>query len=180
MEFKKRLDYFIASCKMIHKRRGPRKYRLEFTYYADWHPEEFEEITASVVEYKGVQPETEDIPIYNNTNYRYLMPSMDPCDGNAELRELVSKPQNCSVSWAFSITNSIEYAIKKMYFEDYDQIVEVSLSTQELIVLVKMVKISVLSMIKRREVVRVFRLLLDSSMSVAMVSLTVSSILTRM
>ena len=69
----------------------------------------------------------------NNTNYRYLMPSMDPCDGNGGLRELISKPQNCSVSWAFAITNSIEYAIKKMYFEEYDQIVEVSLSAQELI-----------------------------------------------
>ena len=133
MEFKKRLDYFIASCKMIHKRRGPRKYRLEFTYYADWHPEEFEEITASVVEYKGVQPETEEIPIYNNTNYRYLMPSMDPCDGDDELRATISKPQNCSVSWAFAITNSIEYAIKKMYLDEYDQIVKVSLSAQELI-----------------------------------------------
>ena len=109
------------------------KYELEFTFYADWHPEEFEEITASVVRYKGVQPETEVIPIMNNTNYRYLMPSMDPCDGNGELRELISKPQNCSVSWAFAITNSIEYAIKKMYFEEYDQIVEVSLSAQELI-----------------------------------------------
>ncbi|KAK8826138.1 hypothetical protein WA538_001284 [Blastocystis sp. DL] len=61
------------------------------------------------------------------------MPSMDPCDENGELRELISKPQNCSVSWAFAITNSIEYAIKKMYFEEYDQIVDVSLSAQELI-----------------------------------------------
>ena len=132
-EFKKRLEYFKQSCKKIHRGSGKRRYKLEFTFYADWHPEEFEEITASVVRYKGVQPETEVIPIMNNTNYRYLMPSMDPCDGNAELRELISKPQNCSVSWAFAITNSIEYAIKKMYFEHYDQIVDVSLSAQELI-----------------------------------------------
>ena len=132
-EFKKRLEYFKQSCKTIHRGSGKRRYKLEFTFYADWHPDEFEEITASVVRYKGVQPETEVIPIMNNTNYRYLMPSMDPCDENAELRELISKPQNCSVSWAFAITNSIEYAIKKMYFEEYDQIVEVSLSAQELI-----------------------------------------------
>ena len=132
-EFKKRLEYFKQSCKTIHGGSGKRRYKLEFTFYADWAPEEFEEITASVVRYKGVQPETEVIPIMNNTNYRYLMPSMDPCDGNAELRELISKPQNCSVSWAFAITNSIEYAIMKMYFEHYDQIVEVSLSAQELI-----------------------------------------------
>ena len=133
-EFKKRLEYFKQSCKTIHGGSGKRRYKLEFTFYADWAPDEFEEITASVVRYKGVQPETEVIPIVNNTNYRYLMPSMDPCDGNAELRELISKPQNCSVSWAFAITNSIEYAIKKMYFEEYDQIVDVSLSAQELIV----------------------------------------------
>ena len=132
-EFAKRLEYFKKACKKIHKRSRINQYPLAFTFYADWAPEEFEEITASVVEYKGVQPETEVIPIINNTNYRYLMPSMDPCDGNGELRELISKPQNCSVSWAFAITNSIEYAIKKMYFEHYDQIVEVSLSAQELI-----------------------------------------------
>ncbi|KAK8789515.1 hypothetical protein WA588_001398, partial [Blastocystis sp. NMH] len=132
-EFKKRLEYFKQSCKKIHGGSGKRRYKLEFTFYADWAPDEFEEITASVVRYKGVQPETEVIPIMNNTNYRYLMPSMDPCDENAELRELISKPQNCSVSWAFAITNSIEYAIKKMYFEHYDQIVDVSLSAQELI-----------------------------------------------
>ena len=132
-EFKKRLEYFKQSCKTIHRGSGKRRYKLEFTFYADWAPEEFEEIAASVVRYKGVQPETEVIPIVNNTNYRYLMPSMDPCNGNGELRELISKPQNCSVSWAFAITNSIEYAIKKMYFEEYDQIVEVSLSAQELI-----------------------------------------------
>ena len=132
-DFKKRLEYFKQSCKKIHRGSGKRRYKLEFTFYADWHPDEFEEITASVVRYKGVQPETEVIPIMNNTNYRYLMPSMDPCDENDELRELISKPQNCSVSWAFAITNSIEYAIMKMYFEHYDQIVEVSLSAQELI-----------------------------------------------
>ena len=34
-EFKKRLRYFIKSCNMIHKKRGLRKYQLEFTYYAD-------------------------------------------------------------------------------------------------------------------------------------------------
>ena len=37
------------------------------------------------------------------------------------------------MSWAFATTMSIEYAIKKLYFEEYDQIVEVALSAQELI-----------------------------------------------
>ena len=133
-EFKKRLGYFVESCEKIHEWNKMKKYRMEFTFYADWHPDEFEELTTTKQRYSGVKAPVPSItPVYNNTNYRYLMPSMDPCDGNAELRELISKPQNCSVSWAFAITNSIEYAIKKMYFEEYDQIVEVSLSAQELI-----------------------------------------------
>ena len=133
-EFKKRLGYFVESCEKIHEWNKMKKYRMEFTFYADWHPDEFEEMTTTKQRYSGVKAPVPSItPVYNNTNYRYLMPSMDPCDGNDELRELISKPQNCSVSWAFAITNSIEYAIKKMYFEEYDQIVEVSLSAQELI-----------------------------------------------
>ena len=67
--------------------------------------------------------------------------SMNPCDdvfGERRLEEntlgeYICKPQNCSVTWAFATTMSIEYAIKKMYFEEYDQIVEVALSAQELI-----------------------------------------------
>ncbi|KAK8791726.1 hypothetical protein WA588_002035 [Blastocystis sp. NMH] len=133
-EFKKRLGYFVESCEKIHEWNAKKKYRMEFTFYADWHVDEFEELATSKQRYSGVKSPVPSItPVYNNTNYRYLMPSMDPCDENAELRELISKPQNCSVSWAFAITNSIEYAIKKMYFEEYDQIVEVSLSAQELI-----------------------------------------------
>ena len=115
-EFKKRLEYFKQSCKKIHRGSGKRRYKLEFTFYADWAPEEFEEITASVVRYKGVQPETEVNPIMNNTNYRYLMPSMDPCDdvfGERRLEEntlgeCICKPQNCTVSWAFAVTNAFD------------------------------------------------------------------------
>ena len=67
--------------------------------------------------------------------------SMNPCDDvfgerrleENTLREYICKPQNCTVSWAFATTMSIEYAIKKLYFEEYDQIVEVALSAQELI-----------------------------------------------
>ena len=67
--------------------------------------------------------------------------SMDPCDDvfgerrleENTLREYICKPQNCSVTWAFAVTNSIEYAIKKLYVEEYDQIVDVALSAQELI-----------------------------------------------
>ena len=66
---------------------------------------------------------------------------MNPCDdvfGERRLEEntlgeYICKPQNCSVTWAFATTMSIEYAIKKLYFEEYDQIVEVALSAQELI-----------------------------------------------
>ena len=116
-EFKTRLEYFIDSCEKIHDWNTMDKYRMEFTFYADWHPDEFEEITTTKQRYSGIKtPVPSTIPVYNNSNLRYLMPSMDPCDGNDELRELISKPQNCSVSWAFAITNSIEYAIKKMYF----------------------------------------------------------------
>ena len=132
-EFKKRLSYFIESCEKIHEWNAKKKYRMEFTFYADWHADEFEELSTSKQRYSGVKSPVPSItPVFNNTNYRYLMPSMDPCDGNAELRETISKPQNCSVSWAFAITNSIEYAIKKMYLDEYDQNVEVSLSAQEL------------------------------------------------
>ena len=133
-EFQTRLGYFIESCEKIHEWNKMKKYQMQFTFFADWHPDEFEELTTTKQRYSGVKaPVPSVIPVYNNTNYRYLMPSMDPCDQNTELRETISKPQNCSVSWAFAITNSIEYAIKKMYFEEYDQIVEVSLSAQELI-----------------------------------------------
>ena len=84
--------------------------------------------------------------IFNKFNeIRYEMrvndTSMNPCDdvfGERRLEEntlgeYICKPQNCSVSWAFATTMSIEYAIKKLYFEEYDQIVEVALSAQELI-----------------------------------------------
>ena len=54
--------------------------------------------------------------------------SMNPCDdvfGERRLEntlgEYICKPQNCSVSWAFATSMSIEYAIKKLYFEEYDQ-----------------------------------------------------------
>ena len=115
---------------------------MEFTFYADWHPDEFEEITTSKQKYSGIRtPMPSTIPVYNNSNLRYLMPSLDPCDDVFEdrrlaentLRSTICKPQNCSVTWAFAITTSIEYAIKKLYLEEYDQIVEVALSAQELI-----------------------------------------------
>ena len=91
---------------------------MEFTFYADWHPEEFEELTVTTQRYTGVKnPVPSTIPVLNNSNWRYLMPSSDPCDdvldNGAEntLRATICKPQNCSVSWAFAVTNSIEYAI---------------------------------------------------------------------
>ena len=112
---------------------------MEFTFYADWHPNEFEQITVTTQRYSGIKnPVPSTIPVYNNSNFRYLMPSLDPCDdvfseGENDLRETINKPQNCSVSWAFAVTNSIEYAIKKLYLDTYDQLVDVALSAQELI-----------------------------------------------
>ena len=141
-EFQKRLEYFIDSCEKIHDWNMRDRYRMEFTFYADWHPDEFEEITTTKQRYSGIKtPVPSTIPVYNNSNLRYLMPSLDPCDDVFEdrrlaentLRSTICKPQNCSVTWAFAITTSIEYAIKKLYLEEYDQIVEVALSAQELI-----------------------------------------------
>ena len=124
-EFKTRLEYFIDSCEKIHDWNMKDKYWMEFTFYADWHPDEFEEITTTKQRYSGIKtPVPSVIPVYNNSNLRYLMPSMDPCDDvfgerrleENTLREYICKPQNCSVTWAFATTMSIEYAIKKMYF----------------------------------------------------------------
>ena len=138
LEFQTRLEYFIDSCEKIHDWNLRSRYTLEFTFYADWHPMEFEELTTTKQRYSGIKtPVPFTIPVYNNSNFRYLMPSSDPCDdvieGGNQLRELICKPQNCSVSWAFAVTNSIEYAIKKLYLDTYDQLVEVALSAQELI-----------------------------------------------
>ena len=46
-EFKQRLEYFIDSCEKIHDWNMRDKYRMEFTFYADWHPTEFEKITTT-------------------------------------------------------------------------------------------------------------------------------------
>ena len=138
-EFRQRLEYFIDSCEKIHEWNLRGKYRMEFTFYADWHPDEFEELTTTKQRYSGIKtPVPSTIPVYNNSNFRYLMPSSDPCDdmfseGENTLRETICRPQNCSVTWAFAVTNSIEYAIKKLYLETYDQIIDVALSAQELI-----------------------------------------------
>jgi hypothetical protein len=83
--------------------------------------------------YTGVKtPVPSTIPVYNNSNLRYLMPSLDPWDDVFEdrrlkettpLSEVICKPlSNCSV------INSIEYAIKKLYLEEFDPIIEVALS----------------------------------------------------
>ena len=133
-EYKMRLGYFKEACKTIQYANAVKSMKLEFTFYADWDRSEFESITQSLVRYNHYPLATYDIDVGNkNANYRYLMPSMDPCEMDPSLRSVVSEPTNRTVSWAFAITNSIEYAIKKRYLEEYDQIVEVSLSAQELI-----------------------------------------------
>ena len=80
-EFQKRLRYFIQSCQKIHQWNARKnKYQMEFTYYADWHPDEFEEITTTKQHYTGMKGEMMyTIPVHNNSALRYLMPSLDPC-----------------------------------------------------------------------------------------------------
>ena len=46
-EFKQRLEYFIDSCMKIHDWNSFSKYPMDFTFYADWHPEEFEAIAST-------------------------------------------------------------------------------------------------------------------------------------
>ena len=76
-EFKTRLEYFIDSCEKNHDWNMKDKYWMEFTFYADWHPDEFEEITTTKQKYSGIiVPVPSVIPVYNNSNLRYLMPSM--------------------------------------------------------------------------------------------------------
>ena len=53
-EFKTRLEYFIDSCEKIHDWNMKDKYWMEFTFYADWHPDEFEEITTTKQRYSEV------------------------------------------------------------------------------------------------------------------------------
>ena len=67
--------------------------------------------------------------------------SMNPCDDvfgerlleENTLGECICKPQNCSVSWAFIVTNAIDRLNNRFHFSSYDPIVEVALSAQELI-----------------------------------------------
>ena len=123
-EFKERLQYFKNNCMKIHKWNRKDKFKLDFTYYADWSADEFDVFSSTPQRYSGVKPEVyESEQYFNNTSYRYLGQLLDPCDdvieGGNHLRNVINKPQSCSVSWAFAITNSIEYAVKKMYKEEY-------------------------------------------------------------
>ena len=67
--------------------------------------------------------------------------SMNPCDdvfGERRLEEntlgeYICKPQNCTVSWAFAVTNAIDRLNNRFHFSSYKHIVEVALSAQELI-----------------------------------------------
>ena len=133
-EFKTRLNYFVESCKKIEAWNQRDKFKLAFTFYADWSTEEYEALLNSRQRYSGMKVQNPSMSeLFNNTQYHSLVPALNPCDESSELRAYVSKPQACSVSWAFAVTNAIEYAIKKLYVEEYDQAVQVSLSAQELI-----------------------------------------------
>ena len=140
IEFHTRLGYFIDNCELIQAWNQKKKYELSFTFYADWSEEEFEQITLSTQRYSGTKPLINDIGKYfNNTSWRHLMPSLDPCDdvyddgSENNLRSVISKPQRCSVSWAFATTTSIEYAIEQLYQKEYGHAIKIALSAQELI-----------------------------------------------
>lgn len=131
-EFQTRLTLFVDSCEKIYEWNAQKRYQMEFTFYADWSYEEFEAITQTTQRYSGIKPEIPvTIPVYNNSGIRHLLPSTTPCD--EQLQHTICRPQQCSVSWAFAVTESIELAIRKMYLENHDQSVEISLSAQELI-----------------------------------------------
>ena len=53
--------------------------------------------------------------------------------GEHSLREYICKPQNCTVSWAFAVTNAFDRLNNWFHFSSYKNIVEVALSAQELI-----------------------------------------------
>ena len=80
-EYKERLQYFIDNCKMINEWNKKDKYKMEFTYYVDWSAEEFNVFGSTSQSYSGIQPIISEIQVsFNNTNHRYLLPSIDPCD----------------------------------------------------------------------------------------------------
>ena len=49
------------------------------------------------------------------------------------LGEYICKPQNCSVTWAFIVTNATNRLNNRFHFSSYKHIVEIALSAQELI-----------------------------------------------
>ena len=59
-EFKERLEYFIDNCVKIHEWNRKDKYKLEFTYYADWSLEEFEKLGSTTQRYTGMKPDIID------------------------------------------------------------------------------------------------------------------------
>ena len=80
-EYDQRLQYFIENCLKIHEWNNKGVYKMEFTYYADWSADEFESLISTTQKYTGVKPNNPIIQIpYNNSQYRHLLPSIDPCD----------------------------------------------------------------------------------------------------
>ena len=60
-EFKERVRYFIDNCKKIHEWNRKDKYKMEFTYYADWSESEFEKLTSTTQRYTGMKPDIFEI-----------------------------------------------------------------------------------------------------------------------
>ena len=80
-EFAERLEYFKENCLKIIKWNRKDKYKLEFTFYADWSLEEFEKLGSTTQRYTGMKPDIFETEVFfNNTDHMSLHPLTDPCD----------------------------------------------------------------------------------------------------
>ena len=80
-EFNERLGYFVDNCLKIHEWNRKDKYKLEFTYYADWSESEFEKLGSTTQRYTGMKPDIYETEVFfNNTNHSSMHPITDPCD----------------------------------------------------------------------------------------------------
>ena len=81
------------------------------------------------------------IPVYNNSNFGYLMYCLDGYDdvfggGGVDentLGESICTLDNCCVSWKLGTRRCIEYGIKKLYLQECDEIEQVGVYCEEVI-----------------------------------------------
>ena len=81
IDYQKRLGNFIDNCVKIHEWNKKDKYKMEFTYYADWSENEFEMLGSTTQRYTGMKPDIYETEVFfNNTNHSWMYPLTDPCD----------------------------------------------------------------------------------------------------